>query len=301
MLNETTVLLPPASENGHDAQYKVTVMVPKRRYLSYLRERWWLVLTCMVVAVSAVITYETVRDEAFISYAQLYLTLAPPLGMNVTAGIRDDFATRIELLKGSKLRRAALDGLGPKAMRLNPQIKVEVFRPMGTSLLVLSVTAPDGVVAQEFMKALIEEYLAFKRDTRLSTAQDWSARSPTTSTSAKRNSKRSSKNGSNFKRPTAFRCSKRKPKALVFILADMNIQLGRLRIEEELLTNGLSPEAASRAMPTNLALALDPTNLISTPPATTDVTSTNLLTQGNDLPLRTARLELAVVLAEGKG
>ena len=29
------------------------MMMPKRRYLSYLRERWWVVLLCLAVTISA--------------------------------------------------------------------------------------------------------------------------------------------------------------------------------------------------------------------------------------------------------
>src|SRR5208337_4146973 len=122
-----TIVLPPnPGGNGADLNYRLTVMVPKRRYLSYLRNRWWVVLGCLALTTGAVVTYETVRQETFTSYAQLYVTLGPQLGTSVFTEPKDDFATQIELLKGSRLRRAALAKLGPgSASQLKQGIKVE--------------------------------------------------------------------------------------------------------------------------------------------------------------------------------
>ncbi len=48
------------------------MMVPKRRYLSYLRERWWLALSFLVFTLSVTLVYETVRTPLFTSFAQIY-------------------------------------------------------------------------------------------------------------------------------------------------------------------------------------------------------------------------------------
>jgi len=50
------------------------MMVPKRRYLSYLRERWWVVVLCLAAAVSAMLAFETVHLQTYSSYGQIYLS-----------------------------------------------------------------------------------------------------------------------------------------------------------------------------------------------------------------------------------
>lgn len=147
-------------------------MVPKRRYLSYLRNRWWVVMICLALAVGAVVTYETLRPETYSSFAQLYITPGPQIG-SIFAEPKDDFATQIELLKGSHLRRAAMDNLGSEATsHLKGSIDLDVVRPMGSSILQLRATSSDPAISQKFLQALVQEYLNFKEDTRLKTAED---------------------------------------------------------------------------------------------------------------------------------
>src|SRR5215472_9498123 len=172
-MNEHTILLPANPQgNGHDASYKLTVLVPKRRYFSYLRERWWVVLVCLVLSLSAVITYETLRDETFNSYARLYVTTGGHLGGSIFNEINFDFATQIELLKSARLRSAALQDLGPRGTQLKKAINVDVVRPMSTAILQLRATGNDPALTQTFLQALITNYLAFKKETRVSTAED---------------------------------------------------------------------------------------------------------------------------------
>ena len=72
-MTERTVVLPPGPPNGGgEANYRLTVMVPKRHYLAYLRERWWVVVATVAVALGAVLARETFRPESYSSYAQLY-------------------------------------------------------------------------------------------------------------------------------------------------------------------------------------------------------------------------------------
>ena len=61
-MTERTIILPPGPPGGDPAaNYRLTMMVPKRRYLSYLRERWWVVMLCLALLISATVAYETVR------------------------------------------------------------------------------------------------------------------------------------------------------------------------------------------------------------------------------------------------
>ena len=69
-MTEKTIVLPPnPGGNGADANYRLTVLVPKRRYLSYLRERWWVVMVGLALSLGGVIAYETVRPEKTSSFA----------------------------------------------------------------------------------------------------------------------------------------------------------------------------------------------------------------------------------------
>jgi Mrp family chromosome partitioning ATPase len=172
-VTEKTITLPPnPGGNGNDANYRLTVMVPKRRFLSYLRDRWWVVLVCLVLTVGSVITCETLRTETYDSYAQL---LVGDVQVNVANVFTEDslnyYGTQIELLKSPRLQSAAYDAVGLGAAAFEKKlVKLDVVRPLGTSILQLQATGADPVVAQHFLQALIDGYRSFKKDTRDSTS-----------------------------------------------------------------------------------------------------------------------------------
>jgi len=303
-VNEQTIILPPTPDNGgHDAHYKLTVMVPKRRYLSYLRERWWVVVVCLAVAVGSVVTYETIRQETYTSYAQLYLTLGPQLGMNVFVEAKDDFATQIELLKGSRLRRAAIEQAGSRAIQLSRDLDVEVVRPMGTSILQLRATAPDPAVAQEFLKSLIDEYLAFKKDTRLSTAEDLVGSLTEQLEKRERELNAEQEKWLESQKTNNLPVLEEESKSHGLYLAEMNMQVARLRLEEELLRKGLDLEASGLLTLTNLPAASSTnqpasTAYVSNITITLTAATTNSPPLPSDTALKATRLQLAVTLAE---
>ena len=151
-------------------------MVPKRRFLSYLRERWWVVLICMVLTVSTVLTYETVRTEKFTSSAQLYLTGDAQVN-NVASLFNEEsltyFGTQTELLKSAPLQSKAFEKAGVViAPGKKPPIEFDVVQPLKTSILKLQALGPDPVKTQTYLQAVVEEYRAFKKQTRDATSEE---------------------------------------------------------------------------------------------------------------------------------
>jgi len=242
-VTEKTIVLPSnPSGNGDNAQYRLTVMVPRRRYLSYLQERWWLVMIFLAMALGGTILYQTIRPASFTSYAQLYITEGPQLASSMFGQVKDDYATEIELLKGNHLYSAAMEDLGADAARLKKPIDVQVVRPMGTSILQLRATGPDPAITQHFLQNLIDEYLEFKRQTRLSTSDDL-IKSLTRELSNHENDLKSEQNQwAMFQRTNNVALLQEESKTAGAFLADENVELARLNLERELLEHGLSPE-----------------------------------------------------------
>src|SRR5579862_2319310 len=155
-VNEKTIILPEGqSNNGHNGNYRLTFAIPKRRYLNYLRERWWVTMLCVTLAVGAVLTYETLRTEDFISYAQLYLT--GDTQVNVVANLFNEesptyFGTQIELLKSSRLQAAAMEKAGIVVEPgKKPPIEFDVVQPLKTSILRLQATGPDPIKTRTYL------------------------------------------------------------------------------------------------------------------------------------------------------
>ena len=262
-MNENTILLPPNPEgNGNGANYKLTVMVPKRRYLSYLRERWWVVLVCLVLSLSAVITYETVRDETFNSYARLYVTTGGHLGGSIFNEINFDFATQIELLKSARLRGAAQLDLGPRGTQLKKPIEIDVVRPMSTAILQLRATGSDPGLTQSFLQALITNYLAFKKETRVSTAEDLVGLLNDQLSVREKELKTEREKWVEFERTNDLAVTEEEAKSAGSYLADLHLELSKFQLDADLLERGLS-RVPVPLRGTNILLQTASTNALS--------------------------------------
>jgi capsular exopolysaccharide synthesis family protein len=301
-VTDKTILLPPTSANGHDAAYRLTVMVPKRRYLSYLRERWWVVVACLGLSLGGVLIYETLRTVTFTSYAQLFVSSGALAGASLFSDSRDDYATQIELLKGIRIQRAAIAELGSRVDLLKTPIDVEVVRPMGTAILQLRATGTDPVLTQSFLQALIDKYLAFKKETRVTTTEDLVA--SLTEQLAKREAelKVEQEKWVGWQKTNNVAALEEESHSAAVHLAEVNLELSKLKLEEAFLEKGLSPTPAPALLVTNApVVSAESTNAYSTnsdvPTVTATVTNTTP-SMASDASLRSARLELAVAMSE---
>ncbi len=299
-MTEKTIVLPPSSGgNGSDANYRLTLIVPKRRYLSYLRNRWWVVVVCIALAVGAILTYETVRQETYVSSAQLYLTLGPQLGTSIFAEPKDDFATQIELLKGNHLRKAALDKMDPESLTLvKGKLNVDVYRPQATSILQIRVTTGDAGVSQKFLQALIDEYLDFKRQTRLSTTEDVLATLKEDLLNHEAILKSKQEEWAEFQKTNNVSLIQEEARTQSAYLADNEMKVQKLTLELEQMEHELPSLPLIPA--TNTPVVVSSTN--QTTSVTNLVTSTTnsepSLQLNSEAALKEARIRLDVLKAE---
>jgi capsular exopolysaccharide synthesis family protein len=294
-VNEKTIVLPPATNgNGHDAAYRLTIMVPKRRYFSYLRERWWVVVIGLALSISAMLAYQTTRPETYSSYAQLYLSGDVQLGVaNVfSEDSQNYFGTQIELLKSARLQSGAFDRAGIKLSpgQKNPY-KVDVYQPMKTSILAVHATGPDSALVQRYLKGLLDEYLAYKKETRKSTTEDLIDSLKTELGKREADLKTNQDSWVEFQKSNNVAVLEEEGRSAGLYLADLNLQLKKLGLERNLLENGLAVSDSP----------VD-TNLVSLVGASTNLagleTKTKLNSVFRDAFLRAAKVELAVLLAE---
>ena len=305
-MTERTIILPPGPQgNGENGNYRLTVMTPKRRYLSYLRERWWVVVVCVALAVSGIVTHETLRPSAYTSFAQLYTS--GEIQVNGASLFNEEaqtyFGTQIELLRSARLQNAALEKIGyaPKPDEKAP-VKVEIVQPMKTSIFVLQATGADPALTQGFLKALIDVYLAYKKETRISSSEDVLLSMTEQLSKRERELKAQQDEWADFQRTNNVAVLEEEAKSAGLYLADLNLELAKMRLERQLLVEGLNPD-------TNLLATVQagsaPTRTNSSSEVGTNSQAASVQTSptlwartGSDNGLKTARVELAVRRAE---
>jgi capsular exopolysaccharide synthesis family protein len=285
-VTEKIFTVPPSpSGNGSDANYRLTVMASKRRYLTYLRERWWVVMNCLVLTIGGLLVYETLRPDSYTSYAQLYLT------GNVQAAIptlfseesQNYFGTQIELLKSARLQGAAYQRINfqPKGDGKRG-VDVEVVQPMNTSILNLRATGDDPQLTQRYLQALLDEYLNYKKETRISTSEDMVLSLAEELNNKEKELHAEQDKWAEFQKTNNVAVLEEEGKSAGLYLNDLNLQLSRLRLETDLLQKGISP-------------AGDSTDSTATNPSTSN---SNDDLAGDDASLKNVRAQLAIKRAE---
>lgn len=270
-------------------------MVPKRRFLSYLRERWWVVLICLVCLLGTVLAYETVRPPRYRSFAQLYLSSdAPvsPMGF-ATEDSQNYFGTQIELLKSPRLQNAVYDHLhvDPK-LRRKSLVDINVVQPIRTTLLDVEATGSDPEMVQRFLQSLIGEYLSYKKETRLASSEDL-LNSITEQVALKSTSlETEQEKWAGFQKTNNVAVLEEDAKSAGMYLSDLNLQLAKLRLEQKILNEVSNTEVAP--------VTASSTNHSATPAsgssAAVDGVTTNQVSPDDDTVLKSARVELAVFL-----
>jgi Mrp family chromosome partitioning ATPase/uncharacterized protein involved in exopolysaccharide biosynthesis len=285
-------------------------MVPKRRYLSYLRERWWVVLVCLALGIGAVVAYETLRPDKFESYAKLYFSQDAPL-VQVAMFSEESptyFGTQIELLKSSRLQQEAVDQLGPAAMESvktpagEPPFAMDVVRPMGTSVLQLRATGYDPALTQQFLAALIDRFLEYKKEARKTTSDDLTTSLTDQLLEQEKELKADQDHWAEFQKTNNVSAIEDESKSVGSYLAELNLETSKLNMERDLLQQEIESDnaALSNNIPTNQA------NLdagLNTPPiigsaAIAGGSGTNQLATADDTSLKSARVDLATLIGD---
>lgn len=304
-MTEKTIILPPdPGGNGNNSHYRLTMMVPKRRYLSYLRERWWVVLVCLVLALSGILALETLRPQTYSSYSELYASEEVQLGAVNLFNEESPtyYSTQIELLKSARLQNAALEriGFGAKADAKVPVL--DITRPQNTAILQVRATSPDPEVVQRFLQALIDGYLAYKKDMRRSTSEDVVASLEDQLAAKEKDLKAEQDKWTEFQRSNNVAVLEEDSRSAGLYLSDLNLQLAKLKLDCSLLAAGLSPMLAV-SHPASAAATNETGQIVGDSSALagllSDVGAAAELNTDSAL-LQSAKVELAVLFAQQK-
>ena len=281
-------------------------MVPKRRYLSYLRERWWVVLICVALATGVIVTYETVRPDTYTSFAQLYTS--GQVQLNVANMFDEEsqtyFGTQIELLKSARIQGAAYDKIGfvPKPGQKDT-VKLDVVQPMKTSILVLQATGSDPGLTQRFLQALIDEYLTYRKETRISTSEDLVLSLNDQLAKKEKDLQSEQEKLTEFEKTNDVAVLEEESRSAGLYLADLNLQSAKLKLDRDLLANGLSlgtnePSAMPSLPSPGATNTVNGTSSNAVVAASENKAADPVSSPSSDAALKSARFELAVKRAE---
>jgi len=298
-MTEQTIILPPSSGNGngHGAHYRLTAMVPKRRFLSYLRERWWVVMICLVCSLGVVLVYETIRPPSYRSFAQLYVSSdapASPLGF-ISEDSQNYFGTQIELLKSARLLSTVYADVGvTPGANSKSLVNLTVTQPLRTSLLNVQATGSDPELVQRFLQNLIIEYRTYKKETQRASSED--LLTSITEEVARRAASlaKEQQKWADFQQTNNVAVLEEDAKSAGMYLSDLNLQMAKLRLEKNVLSE-VSDDGVAVVIPPGTNQMREASNRVA---AAAVGTLTNSASIDDDAALKSARVELAVLLGD---
>jgi len=215
-------------------------------------------MVCMAAAIGAALAFETLRTPKYTSFAQIYLTGNVQLseGNFFSEESLTYFGTQIELMKSARLQGAAFEKAGivvPPGAK-NPY-KIDIVQPLKTSILMLQATGPDPSLAQSYLSALVDGYLAYKKETRISTSEDLVLSLNDELTDKETTLKGLQEKWLAFQKTNNVGALEAEAKSAGVYLSDMDLELARLTVDRDLLAAGLAPEEHKNVLGTNDAAA----------------------------------------------
>ena len=154
-----------------------------QRYLAALRSKWWIFLITLSLTLGAAGYHIKTLVPKFVSKSAMWVTgkLQMPDGARYTEDSGSFFGTQIELLQSGRMIERAYTRLKES----NPKLELpkdELGRPVfprisisqapRSSVFTLESRSTNGPLAQMFLDALMEEFLAYKKEIRAATSGD---------------------------------------------------------------------------------------------------------------------------------
>lgn len=143
-----------------------------------LRRRWWVLLLCVLFIAGPVTFYAIIRPATFHSQAIMWLTgkLNLPGEGLYAEDLTSYIATQAELIKSSTIQSRALEkirarfpgiaGAKTNTATFHFPFAITVRSSLKNSVLVVGATGPSPEATKAFLDAVMDEYLALKKDSR---------------------------------------------------------------------------------------------------------------------------------------
>lgn len=147
-----------------------------QRFLAFLRKYWWIPALTLLLSLGAAAAFVLWAPPTFVSSAAIWETekLRLPEGAAFIGDLQNYYGTQMELLLSGRMYQLALTRLqasGTNAVPLDEdrkplKVKVTVKQQPKSTIFVLQASSPNPEYSQAFLDALMNEYLAYKKNVR---------------------------------------------------------------------------------------------------------------------------------------
>jgi capsular exopolysaccharide synthesis family protein len=225
---------PTSSENADSTLIDLAGRV--QRFLHFLKSRWWIVVGAVALGLLGEWTYSHFRPPPAVVVSRMLVggKIRIPDGGLYAEEWQNFFGTQVELMQGEKIRRRTLDRLRRLRQNQNESpVKIEVSQIRKTTIFVLQATGKDPTYAVNYLNALMDEYLAYRREVRSLSSDDTLASLTTQFLDQEKELKRQQEGMLEFQRTNSVALLQEQGSSTH--LAKLNQELADLKLQEALL------------------------------------------------------------------
>ena len=231
-----------------------------RRRMAFLRRYWWIPALTLVTALGAALGYLRVMPPTFVSEARLWETekLRLPEGAAFSEDAQNYYGTQIELLRSQNMARGSLTRLQASGTNAVPRdkdgkvlpVELRVTQSPRSTVFVVQAFSADAAYTQNFLNALLEEYLAYRKNIRKVVSGDTLASISDQVLRLERELKASQDALTAFERTNNLAVLEEESRVAGAYLTRLKTQLSDLQLENQLLQT-TAREQAEGAQSTN--------------------------------------------------
>ena len=242
-------LLSPVDDYGGQAS-----PLRLKRFLTFLRKLWWVVLITLVLSLGAAAAWIGWRPPTFVSVGRMWETvkLNLPDGALFSEDLQNFLGTQAELLKSARLQQMTLEALSAMGTNTVPKdaegkpLKVDIKVVQAPKSTVFNVVASSAnqEYTRAYLDSLMEQYLKYKKDVRQQVSGGTMASISDQVQKLEREVKTAQDTYNEFQRTNNLAVLEEEGKVAGGYLARLKTQLSDFALEQRIL---LATEAAQSA------------------------------------------------------
>jgi capsular exopolysaccharide family len=163
----------PETEHG---EFSVIALVEQvRRFLHFLAQKWWIPVLTVALALAGQWVYFHFYPPPAIAISRMLVggKVKIPEGGLYAEEWQNFFGTQLELMQSEKIQGRTLDRIQRLRQNRNQSpIKLEVTQTRKTAIFVLQAKGKDPAYTANYLNALMDEYLSYRKDVRALSSDD---------------------------------------------------------------------------------------------------------------------------------
>jgi len=251
---------PPLTSSGESADSPLFVLMGQaQRFLHFLKSRWWIVIGAVAVSLLGQWTYNHFWPPPARAVSRMLVggKIKIPEGGLYAEEWQNFFGTQVELMQGEKIRRRTLDRLQRlKQNRNESPVKIDVNQIRKTTIFVLQASGKDPTYTVNYLNALMDEYLSYRREVRALSSDDTLASLTTQFLEQEKELKRQQEGMLEFQKTNSVALLQEEGSSAN--LAKLNQELADLKLQSALLKGVIEPSTSTNSVeqnPTKISLS----------------------------------------------